>query len=803
VSKVFLWRMLGFTWLLACIPAAWSQSGLGVVQTVDVIRTTAHIDVVLLLNCRARYVTHSPSGESDVVRVRLSLAEDCGIGGGETLPVAAEAEIIRSIEVAPLLARDVDLIVRWQHSERFVVLPTSDQQGVRLRLLRPGREPEGSRVVISEPAGDLTTAYAINLDSSPEPFDAGTVQAASAALGSTAYTSQTTIDGVLWHRLRIGPILTRAAAETLLLEAQAKYPRAWLAIADETVIEPKDSQPATAPAAPAAVASGKPDPAAAPALAAARDRFRRKDYDAAVELLTKYLASASGPQRADARELLGLARERNGQLAHAKAEYEAFLREYPDHSHASRVRRRLQALRTAALAGRSGAREGSADDIGWRSFGGVSQMYRRDSNQIDNARTSTDFVSQNAILTDVDALVRRRGFDFDITGRVNAGYAKDLLPDGPGDRVRVSSAFVELASRDRGWATRFGRQSRTAGGVLGVFDGIYGNYQFLPHLSLDAAVGLPVESTRAGVQSERMFEALSLGFGVFDDAWEPGVYVVNQTYNGQTDRQAVGAELRYFRPGRVLVGFADYDVYFQELNSAVLIGTLQLPARWTVNVDLERRNTPVLTTRNALIGQPVPTLDELLGLFSEDQVRQLAIDRTSPTEVYGLTLSRPFAERLQLTLNAASILTGATPPSGGVEGMPATGRELVLSAQLLAASLMRTGDVTVLGLRQQTGGNIETASLGVSSRIPLWGDWRINPQVRADRRLYTLDDTTQWVYVPSLRISLQKRHLLLELEGGAEFASRELATATATATATTTQEDITRYYLSVGYRWAF
>lgn len=47
---------------------------------------------------------------------------------------------------------------------------------------------------------------------------------------------------------------------------------------------------------------------------------------------------------------------------------------------------------------------------------------------------------------------------------------------------------------------------------------------------------------------------------------------------------------------------------------------------------------------------------------------------------------------------------------------------------------------------------------------------------------------------PISRISLQKRHLLLELEGGAEFASRELAAA---------QEEITRYYVSLGYRWTF
>jgi len=104
---------------------AWAQSAPRILQSVDAIRTTAHIDVVVLLNCRARYVTHTPTGESDVVHIRLSLSEDCGTNPAfsENLPVAAVADTLRSIEIAPLLAQEVDMAVQWTHAERFVVLP--------------------------------------------------------------------------------------------------------------------------------------------------------------------------------------------------------------------------------------------------------------------------------------------------------------------------------------------------------------------------------------------------------------------------------------------------------------------------------------------------------------------------------------------------------------------------------------------------------------------------------------------------------------------------------------------------------
>lgn len=777
--------------------AALAQSALRVVESVDVLRAPTHIDVVLQFNCRVRYVTHTPAGEGEEIRIRISVAPDCGDSlRNEIPPVPADREVLRSVELNALLAREAELVVRWNRIEKYVLLPTSDQQGMRLRLVRPGREAADSAVVISEPAGDLTTAYAINLESAREPFDPDAVGSARAALGVPAYVSELDIDGVHWYRLRLGPIAARSAAERKLLEAQLRYPRAWLAIADETITDsPVATTSVDAPASTTSSAAATGDERAAAALyAEAREQFRRKNYDAAIEVLTKLLAQPAFTRRADARELLGLARERNGQLAHAKAEYEAYLREFPGESNSNRVRRRLHALRTAALAGRAASAADLGDDTGWRMFGGFSQFYRRDTNQIDSATTSTGFTSQNALLNDFDGVIRRRGLDLDLVARLSAGYIHDLLPDGPGSQVRVSTAFVEVAGRDGGWSGRIGRQSRAGGGLLGTFDGAYGTYPVLPHFIVDAAVGFPVERSRNPPDTDRMFEALSIGFGVFDDAWEPGLYVVNQGYDGEVDRQAVGAELRYFRPGRTIVGFVDYDLHFQELNSVVAIGTLALPWRWTVSFDLERRKSPVLTTRNALIGQPARSIDELLDLFGSNEIRRLAMDRSADSDVYGVTLARPIGEKLQLTLNASSIESGATPPSGGVEGIPSTGQEQVLSAQLLASSILRDGDINILAVRSQTGGQIETASLGISSRIPIWADWRFGPQLRVDRRTFTLDATTQWLYAPSLRMSLQRRRLLIELEGGGELATRKLADS---------REDLTRYYVLLGYRYSF
>lgn len=778
-------------------------------DTADLSETPAHYDLTIRFNCSIRYITHTPATEGTSVSVRLSMGSDCGNVRDESIE-SPEPAVVRSIELQPLLASDAQLAVLWRGSQQFVVVPTSDQRGLRIRILRAGEtNAPQARVTIGE--GDdkgVLSGYAINLESSLTPIDDAAVEQARSGLGVRAYVSEVVVDEQRWYRLRVGPITTQADAQKLLLQAQRSYPRAWLAIADETV---SDDTPLVEPEGLNSVLdeeagdSAIKDPQADELWTQARERFQKKDYAASVELLTKLLNRGSRKYRAATQELLGLAHERSSQLAHARADYEAFLREFPKDRRAPRVRRRLNALRTASLPGHKST--GSNDDEAsqtWKYYGGISQVYRRDDgsitiNNTDQAgntlaNNKQSFTSQNALLNDFDMTARYRGLDVDTRARVSAGYTKDFLSNGPGDQVRVNNAFVEMSDRDRGWYGSIGRQTRTSGGLLGTFDGALASYRFYPHLTVDVAAGFPVDTSHSGVQTKRRFESLATNLGTWANAWEPTFYAVNQTLEGVVDRQAVGAELRYFRPGRVFVGFIDYDVHFQTLNSAVLVGTLQLASRWTLNLDVEQRKSPVISTRNALIGQPVQTLDELSASFSSDEIKQLALDRTPQTSIYSVAIAHPLGERLQFTLNAQSSTTGETPASGGVEGFVAVGPEYAFSAQLLAASIMRSGDINIIGLRYQTGGPVKTTSLGLSSRVPLWNSWRFGPQLRVDHRQIASDNSTQWIYTPGFKLSLQRPTLQIDIEAGGELSKRNTDV---------TQQNSTRYFYSAGYRWMF
>ena len=64
----------------------------------------------------------------------------------------------------------------------------------------------------------------------------------------------------------------------------------------------------------------------------------------AVQIYTKVLRAPNHDRHAQAQEYLALAREKNGQTAHAKAEYQRYLSLYPDNEGTARVSQRLAAL---------------------------------------------------------------------------------------------------------------------------------------------------------------------------------------------------------------------------------------------------------------------------------------------------------------------------------------------------------------------------------------------------------------------------------------------------------------------------
>ena len=117
-----------------------------------------------------------------------------------------------------------------------------------------------------------------------------------------------------------------------------------------------------------------------------------------------------------------------------------------------------------------------------------------------------------------------------------------------------------------------------------------------------------------------------------------------------------------------------------------------------------------------------------------------------------------------------------------------------ISTQALGYGLFGRGDVTSLGLQYQTGESSQVLSLGIGTQLPIGERWRVGPRLRLDQRKLEIDRSTSLTYSPALRAEMRGKHLTFEVEGGAEFGSRDMGTLS---------EDTNRYYFSLGYRYDF
>lgn len=782
-------------------------------RLVDLVELDDHddqADIIVQFTCSLRYLTHLPASEGRELRIQLQPQGDCRISPGsqvpgELPPVSGGGNILSAVRLDSDVPGQATLVLSFAKSEHYVLAQGVDTRSIRLRLIDRARGR--GKVFIGEPS-EPVNSYAVNLESQPKEFDPRVLEQARARVNGPVFVGQALVDGQTWFRLRAGPFDKRSDAERVLAAVTGDYPRAWLAIGDDSV-----TTSGVAPEVLPTVEHIGSDKALEPAVLAklvadARAAMNARDYPKAITLLTRLQRQPEFAQRAPMQELLGLARERSSQLAHAKAEYEEYLRRYPAGEAAERVTRRLQVLRAASTQARTGSGNGSGATGGWNISGGFGQMYRYDGTTVNNtlaAGTTTTQVPtdnqtqrQNALYNDADMLARHRGERYDFMGRVSAGYSRNFggssATAGADSATRVTVASMELADRQWGLLARVGRQSRNGDGVLGTFDGLFASWQALRSIGINVAAGYPVETTTAGAQSGRRFWAVSVPYTPPGAHWDASVFYTQQKFDGLKDRTATGAEARVLLPKASFTALVDYDVYFKSLNAAALLGTMQLPARWNLSFDAEKRNAPIIGLRSALIGQPVTTITEMQQVFTDEEIHQLAIDRTAVSTNYSITATRPLGQRFQLAMTVGASQIGATPASGGVPAQPATGMNLAWQTQIYGSSLWHEGDFSVLSLAYSDTETGKITSIGATSRMPIGGAWRLGPRLSIDHRQLASDGSTELSFVPSALLDYQRGRRLLQFEVGGQIGKRDSQIQT---------QNTKRYYVSLAYRIGF
>ncbi len=554
---------------------------------------------------------------------------------------------------------------------------------------------------------------------------------------------------------------------------------------------------------PAARTSAESDPHVSGLLVRARHAIRDGDLDLAIALLTRVLEMpADGlplEQRMDARELLGVTHERRGQNTHAMDQYEAYLADHPQGPAATRVRQRLEALRTASDAPSAARRRSTRPALGQpegtmtrEAFGSVGTRYYRSEvreDQTGERFTASDLLADTNVTGILDA--ERWALRGDFIGL----YDLDLADRGRSNDIRISRATAQVEDRVHGLEATFGRQRRSDSGVLGRFDGVHTAAKLGPNWGVSALAGLPVLQA-----SDQVPDVNTWVFGSavnFEDLWLQGLqgqlFVVGQQAYSMTDRSAVGSELRYASDKTYSFVYLDYDFVFQSLNT-FLASTSWRP---TVDTDLramiERRNGPILTLSTALQGQFVDDLDDLHQTFSESEIRDLALDRTAVSWSGTVGASHRLSERYQVSGDLTVNHLSATDTSGGVEGFEAIGPDAGGTLQLLVSDWLVENGVGNVTVRYFEGELYRSFMTLLYSRFTYFQSLRASPRLRCEWRESTLQGSRTRLR-PSFEVDWRRGPWLLNAEAGFQWdepisgdgAARQLG-----------------FILEAGVRWTF
>lgn len=713
--------------------------------------------------------------------------------------------------------------------------------------------------------------YAINLSSEEQPIDLAKIAPVAADRNQALYTTKAKVKGRDWYRLRLGFFRTQQEAKNKLKAVKNFYPDAWIDRVDiwerrqalfasgllpAPVVEtpglegggaagggviaavpavsavpavpavPDESTPSDLEAEPEPEAPAEEQPELqvderlTKMIELIRHAMTAGEYGKAIRMLEGYLAEPDNYYTKEAMELLGLARERNGQTAHAKAEYEAFLEKYPEGEDAERVQQRLLGLITAPKKPHEPLREQEEQAVEWKTYGSLSQQYRRDS--VDNPGDEGDRVTRSEIQSFFDLNSRRRSDALDLRMKVTGSYNIDLLSDGPGNDETLSYAYIDmehLASRTN---FRLGRQRLRSSGTLNRFDGVVVGYELTPDIHMRATAGLPVDSSRDVFLNEhKQFMGVSGDIADLFENWDFSLFFIDQRVDDLIDRRAAGGEFRYFDKQKSLYGLFDYDIHYGVLNIFALQGNWTLADKTRIYMNLDYRKSPLLQTSNAIrnyydpnlfaqspqILDQVESVEELLQFETEEAIYTRAEALTAATQTLQIGASRPLTPSLQINGDLTITSTSGTPQLGTIDTVTSvtsndyvaavedTGNQYFLNLQLIKNDLLKQGDIGILNMRYYNASNSNTYRVGVSSRYPITNVWRINPRFDLAYRKRTDIDDTRLTLSPYLRMDYRwRKDITLELEGGADFyrEKNELESS-----------NYANYFFIAGYRWNF
>ena len=811
--------------------------------------------------CSMRYVEHSPQDAGLELRIRVSTGPDCTdlfteVTGERYMQSSLRLANVTDISFDRLNDRDIFISLYFDSPQTFEVrqhqvgwievfvdtnvMSASLPANKPAPLNRP-RVPETAGAMASMPTVVNRRSPPPRQDPPPQPVTRASIKPSAegdyvvqlGVFGSPApataelersgsphfaYGTEFEINARKWYGIQLGFFQTEAEAELVLSDLASRFPDAWVRfVTDEERMQAqaagdvRNSMSEDISAVRVSRSEPVDDAALARHMSTGRNALLDQNYGDAVRHYTAVLQSPGHQYGAEAREMLAIALERSGRTEAALAEYRAFLAEYPDHMMAARVSDRLTTLELASASFVPQVSRQAIpvrDHDGWQINGGISHYYWRNEEQV--VHDGNYQVSSSGVLGLAHVTASRRGDRFDLLTRFNGAYQHNLVEyDTTGDVGWVSDAYIDVLDKDWNVRARFGRQTRRQDGVPGRFDGAGVSYAWKPDLSFSFSAGVPVDSPRYTTSSSRAFVAGSVRANqLWDGRIDASVYatqqVVDGVFDGILDRQAVGGELIFSEGKLTAVSLVDFDVSYNVLNTFLVNGTYRLDNGWSVSAHVDVGAMPWITTRNALSGQTATTIDELLGTYTEAQIRTLARDRTAQATTGSAGVSIPLGERFDVSFDVSMRQSEGTVESGGVAAIPDTGAQLFVNAMLVGTSLLTDNDLFSMTLRSNSTRSRDSNTVILDSRLPFGRALRISPRLTVTQHVPNEVNVSEQIVVsPAVRILYRWNKLLFDLEAGGRWSNRELPPTEFDPFTPDGTEELLGGYVNVGYRLEF
>lgn len=497
-------------------------------------------------------------------------------------------------------------------------------------------------------------------------------------------------------------------------------------------------------------------------LAAGKELYVAKKYqEASVQYQLLSIIAGDDETAAWATELYGLCFEKQKEFSDAIDVYEQLLTDFPETSGVPRVEQRLRGLTTAASdeQNRVGGKDIETKEIRVFTRGVFGQHYRTLTRTVNNQESEE---VSSYLTSNFDVRSTATWKDHTIKARFNGFHVSDQFDPDNSD-LRLKRVFIDYKHRETGTSVALGRIKQYDSGQFTQFDGLTVSYPVRENIRVGASVGTPVYYS--GVyENLNYFFYSGHGSWAINDEWRVNGYVLSQTLNDVTDRQAVGFRTQYYTDKMTSSLNVDFDVAFGELNNLVWRGSYTLTDKTSFGASLGSQRSPFLTATNIFIGQPDLDLDLYLqSQANQDSLLDDALARTSINQYFTLTYNQELFEDILFGLDftqsnltdipSLETLLGLVPVDDVLEGEDTSSfSQSSFGGQFVVQKLFSQSDAVTLGLRASSSENSEVLLFYLNERIRIGKKWTIQPKFSYAQSKILRNNTDQQTWRYSLSV---------------------------------------------------